>query len=908
MKFRWASVLTVGTLLLVLVLAGVRGAATVTETRLVPNDGAIGDLFGGLGVSMSGDTAVIGAPGKDSGTGAAYVFVRSGTTWSQQAKLTASDGAPYDAFGTFSSISENTTLVGAPYGGNGTGAAYVFVRSGTTWSQQAKLTASDAAPFVSFGIYVALDGDTALIGAVYKNNQTEAAYVFVRNGTTWSQQARLTAGDGASGDGFGGSINGDAAVIGAPGKRRGTGAAYVYVRNGTNWSQEAKLTASDGLPGDLFGNRVSLGRDTALVTAPGKDNATGAAYVYVRNGTNWSQEAKLGANDTAAGDAFGLGLSLDGEIAVIGAPGDDDRGTDSGSAYLFVRNGTTWSQKAKLTASDGATGDGFADVGVSVSGDTALIGAPFKDRHTGAAYIYELALHATAPSAPQNLEGTAGDAQVTLTWQAPSSDGGTPITNYRIYRGTESGGEGFVADAGTELTYTDTGLTNGVTYYYEVGAVNAVGESPPSSEVSATPATIPSAPQNLEATSSDRRVDLAWLAPASNGGLPITNYLIYRGTSPGSETQIATLGDVRSYTDVGVTNGLTYYYQVSAVNAVGESPPSSEVSATPVTIPSAPQNLGANPGDVRVVLAWQAPSSDGGSPITNYSVYRGTSSGGETQFKILDEVLSYTDTAVTNGATYYYQVSASTAIAEGPKSDEVAATPAATPSAPAVFPPTAGDAQVALSWLAPSSDGGSPITGYNLYRGTIAAAESLVAELGNVLSYTDAGLTNGVTYYYQVSAVNGAGEGQRSSEVSTMPAPPPDTTKPTVVIVSPTSGATVTSATLTVNGTASDNVAVQKVDLSMDGTNWVTATGTTSWSATVTLQEGSNTIYVRVTDTSGNTQTKTITVILQTPVSVAGLPPVVLIGVAVAIVIGVVAAAEVALTLSRRRAGRKGRP
>src|SRR6266487_2960265 len=296
MKFRWASVLTVGTLLLVLVLAGVRGAATVTETRLVPNDGAIGDLFGGLGVSMSGDTAVIGAPGKDSGTGAAYVFVRSGTTWSQQAKLTASDGAPYDAFGTFSSISENTTLVGAPYGGNGTGAAYVFVRSGTTWSQQ----------------------------------------------------ARLTAGDGASGDGFGGSINGDAAVIGAPGKRRGTGAAYVYVRNGTNWSQEAKLTASDGLPGDLFG----------------------------------------------------LGLSLDGEIAVIGAPGDDDRGTDSG-------------------------------------------------------------------------------------------------------------GEGFVADAGTELTYTDTGLTNGVTYYYEVGAVNAVGESPPSSEVSATPATIPSAPQKLEATSSDRRGDPA---------------------------------------------------------------------------------------------------------------------------------------------------------------------------------------------------------------------------------------------------------------------------------------------------------------------------------------------------------------------------------------------------------------
>src|SRR5207245_1135931 len=148
-------------------------------------------------------TVVVGAPFKNTNTGAAYVFVRSGSTWSQQAELTASDGASFDQFGNSVAISDNTAVVGALTKNSGTGAAYVFVRSGTTWSQEAELSASDGAPFDAFGRSVATSGSTAVVGALGKNTSTGAAYVFVRSGTTWSQRGVLTAFDGVSGNYFG---------------------------------------------------------------------------------------------------------------------------------------------------------------------------------------------------------------------------------------------------------------------------------------------------------------------------------------------------------------------------------------------------------------------------------------------------------------------------------------------------------------------------------------------------------------------------------------------------------------------------------------------------------------------------------------------------------------------------------
>src|SRR6266550_4884401 len=348
---------------------------------------------------------------------------------------------------------------------------------------------------------------------------------------------------------------------------------------------------------------------------------------------------------------------------------------------------------------------------------------------------WKLSAPPSPPSAPQNLAATAGNAQVTLNWQAPASDGGSSITNYKIYRGVAPGSETLLTTVGNVLTYTDGAVTNGLTYYYQVSAVNSPGEGAKSNEASATPnappppPTPPSAPQNLAATGGNAQVTLTWQAPASNGGSPITNYRIYRGLSPGTETLLTTVGAVTSYTDTAVTNGVTYYYQVSAVNNAGEGPKSNEASATPSAVPppptppSAPQNLAATGGNAQVTLTWQAPASDGGSPITNYKIYRGVAPSTETLLTTVGNVLTYTDGAVTNGLTYYYQVSAVNGPGEGAKSNEASATPNAPPppptppSAPQNLAATGGNAQVTLTWQAPASNGGSPITNYRSYRG-----------------------------------------------------------------------------------------------------------------------------------------------------------------------------------------------
>jgi len=192
----------------------------------------------------------------------------------------------------------------------------------------------------------------------------------------------------------------------------------------------------------------------------------------------------------------------------------------------------------------------------------------------------------TVPSAPQNLQATVGNAQVSLSWSAPSSNGGTTITGYKVFRGTSSGGESYLITV-TGLSYTNTGLTNGQTYYYQVCAVSAVGDGPNSNEVSATPFlsnTVPTAPQNLVAVAGDRLTNLSWQVPMSDGGSPITNYRIYRGTSSGNEVLLIQIGNTLSYTDSSLTNGIEYYYEVSAVNVIGEGAKSNEESAIPTSV------------------------------------------------------------------------------------------------------------------------------------------------------------------------------------------------------------------------------------------------------------------------------------------------------------------------------------
>ena len=354
--------------------------------RLLSSDYAAGDAFG-VSVSLYGDTALIGATRDDDNgneSGSAYVFTDTGTNWIQQAKLLASDGATGDYFGDSVALDGDTALIGAIYDddyGDASGSAYVFTHNGTTWTQQAKLLASDGATGDLFGGAVSLSGDTALIGAWGNDENGDnsgSAYVFTRIGTTWTQQAKLLAFDGAKGDCFGDSVSldRDTALIGASNNDDygdASGSAYVFVRNGTTWTQQAKLLASDGTAWYYFGYSVSLDGNTALIGARGDDYTMGSAYVFTDTGTNWTQQAKLVASSNRNDDFFGFSVSLDGDTALIGAIYDDDNGPDSGSAYVFIRTGTTWTQQAKLLDLDGAAWDKFG-WSVSLYRDTALIG------------------------------------------------------------------------------------------------------------------------------------------------------------------------------------------------------------------------------------------------------------------------------------------------------------------------------------------------------------------------------------------------------------------------------------------------------------------------------------------------------------------------------------------------------
>ena len=372
--------------------------------KLLASDGAANDCFGYC-VSLDGNTALIGAPEGPNGhdPGAAYVFTRTGTTWTMQQKLTASDGAADDSFGVGVSLAGDIALIGANWNddnGADSGSAYIFTRTGTTWTQQQKLLASDGAAGDWFGWVVSLDGDTALIGAPQNDdngNNSGSAYIFTRTGTTWTQQAKFTASDGAAGDRFSDyavDVEADTAIIGAcynDDNGTDSGSAYVFTRTGTTWTQQTKLLATDASAGDNFGCFVSLYGDTVLIGACALDFSNpGSAYVFTRSGTTWTQQAKLTASDGAAGDWFGTCVSLSVDTALIGAVLDDDSGTWSGSAYVFTRTGTAWTQEAKLLASDGVGHDEFG-CWVSLSGDTALIGAPFDGDNgyeSGSAYLF----------------------------------------------------------------------------------------------------------------------------------------------------------------------------------------------------------------------------------------------------------------------------------------------------------------------------------------------------------------------------------------------------------------------------------------------------------------------------------------------------------------------------------------
>ena len=313
------------------------------------------------------------------------------------------------------------------------------------------------------------------------------------------------------------------------------------------------------------------------------------------------------------------------------------------------------------------------------------------------------------PGPPTGLTATGGNAQVSLSWTAPASDGGAAIIGYDVYLGTSSHGESAApvkTVAGTSTTVT--GLTNGTTYYFTVDAVNDADlHSVASAEASATPAapaTAPGAPAGLTATAGNAQVSLSWTAPASNGGAQITSYDIYAGTTANVKVSTpVTSSKGTSVTVKNLANGTTYFFKVTAVNQAGQGPASGAASANPtpplpaITQPGPPTGLTATPGHGQVTLSWTMPASDGGAGISGYLIYAGTSPGGEPATSVNGSPVSatsYTVTGLTTGTTYYFKVAAvNDAKHQGNDSGEVSATPVSattSPSATASASPTSG--------------------------------------------------------------------------------------------------------------------------------------------------------------------------------------------------------------------------
>lgn len=430
----------------------VAAAGPVTQQAyLKSSNSGVADAFGSA-VAISGDTMVIGAPAEDGSStgvnggqasesalqsGAAYVFVRSGDTWTQQAYLKASNTGAYDSFGWSVAISGDTIVVGAhqedsaaaTVNGDGSdnsapnsGAAYVFKRSGTVWTQQAYLKASNAGAADLFGSAVAVWGDTVVVGANREGSAASgidgdgtnngafnsgAAYVFHREGTSWTQQAYLKASDSAASAEFGSAvaIDGERLVVGAPLADGYRGAAYVFSRSFAAWSQQARLTASNAAPTARFGCAVAVSGDTIAAGARGESSGSaanpldmtapeaGATYVFQLDGSLWAEQAYLKASNPDAADFFGKSVSLAGDTLVVGAFGEDGAATGvdgnqasnsaaaAGAAYVFSRSVTEWFQTGYLKASNSEASDWFGGA-VAVSGNSVVAGAA---RESGAA-------------------------------------------------------------------------------------------------------------------------------------------------------------------------------------------------------------------------------------------------------------------------------------------------------------------------------------------------------------------------------------------------------------------------------------------------------------------------------------------------------------------------------------------
>ena len=594
----------------------------------------------------------------------------------EESGLIASDGALNDRFGVSVAVDNDTAVVGAfqpTYTDPDTsldvsrpGAAYVYTKdSNGAWNQQAKLTASDGADGDEFGISVAVDGDTVVVGARGNVSKTGAIYVFTKpsdgDWTSTITETKLTATGGAADDLFGASValyGASTIVVGAPGDQNSvagtnvsTGSAYVFARDSNgDWSQKAKLTASNAALDDLFGNSVAVDDDTIAVGAYGKDDNSltdsGLVYVFVKSGgAAWAtttETVQLRASDRAANDNFGRSVAVDTDTIVVGASGDrntvDGAEASTGSAYVFTKPNTGWTnsagtETAKFTASDGADSDQFGR-SVAVDGDTIVVGAHQNDddgEDSGSIYVFIKPTNGwtdttgtvkltASNAATGDRFGIAlaldGDTALVAAPRNDTNDDDADTGNDVLDAGSAyvigtSGWAKIPAAAAGSRYHEVTGLTNDITYMFAVRAVNPSGDGP-ASTATGVPVPVPAAPVNLSATPGDGEVALSWDDPgnatiikyqySTDGG---ANFSDFDGGSNSATT---------AYTVTGLTNSTEYTLALRAVNPTGNGEAS---TVTALILPAEPAGLTGIEYNSQVELGWDDPDD---STITKYQL------------------------------------------------------------------------------------------------------------------------------------------------------------------------------------------------------------------------------------------------------------------------------------------------
>lgn len=378
--------------------------ANLSQTQMLQpsgsGSGSAGDQYGRHLVLTENELFVGAYAAGGNYQGRLYVYTKSGSTWSQSQVLVSSDIADYDQFGFNVDVDGDYLVVSAKELSNPpTGGGYIFHKSGNTWSQQAKLVASTAAAYDSTGESCAISGDTAVLGSPWGEppgssiNAAGEAFVFVRSGTSWSEQARINPTNIANDYLDDVDIDGDTIVIGSTQNNSSTsgGAVYVYTRSGTSWSLQQKITSNNAaVANSRWGEQVKISGDTLVASCANYTNGsghTGNVEVWTRSGTSWSFQATLTPNPTDTSGTYGRSLSIDGDTVAVG---NYAYSNNQGRAYIFERTGTSWSQKKVLTASTPVNNTNFG-YGVSVhetSGQVAIGASSFSSSPTSRGYVF----------------------------------------------------------------------------------------------------------------------------------------------------------------------------------------------------------------------------------------------------------------------------------------------------------------------------------------------------------------------------------------------------------------------------------------------------------------------------------------------------------------------------------------